>query len=129
MLERKVLDFLISPSFVKGDLGGFQKVKEQSKTAKKHPMETEIQQFLLKRDVDINNASRLLYIVSIMANFLIFCSIKEHAKLPNIRQEEDKADENRMEKLDHPYKLFFTFLTAKLHFPGRSERKQRIPHT
>ena len=62
-------------------------------------METEIQQFLLKRDVDIDNASRLLYIVSIMANFLIFRSIKEHAKLPNIRQEEDKADENRMEKL------------------------------
>ena len=99
MLERKVLDFLISPSFVKGDLGGFQKVKEQSKTAKKHPMETEIQQFLLKRDVDIDNAPRLLYIVSIMANFLIFRSIKKHAKLPNIRQEEDKADENRMEKL------------------------------
>lgn len=76
-----------------------ERIKKQSKTAKKHPMETEIREFLLKRDVDINNASGVLYIISIMANFLIFRSIKEHSDLPNIRLEEDKADENRMEKL------------------------------
>lgn len=76
-----------------------ERIKKQSQTAKKHPMETEIREFLLKRDVDINNASGLLYIISIMANFLIFRSIKEHSDLPNIRPEEDKADENRMEKL------------------------------
>ncbi|MBW2568029.1 MAG: hypothetical protein JRD93_01325 [Deltaproteobacteria bacterium] len=76
-----------------------EKIKKQSKTAKKHPMETKIHQFLLKRDVDLNNASGLLYIVSMMANFLIFRSIKEHSDLPNIRPEEDKADEKRMEKL------------------------------
>ena len=76
-----------------------ERVKKQSETAKEHPMKTEIQQFLLKRNVDIDNASGLLYVVSIMANFLIFRSIKEHSDLPNIRPEEDKADEKRMEKL------------------------------
>ena len=76
-----------------------ERAKKQSQMAKKHPMKTEIREFLLKRDVDINNASGLLYIVSMMANFLIFRSIKEHSELPNIRPEEAKADENRMEKL------------------------------
>ncbi len=74
-------------------------VKKRSKMAKKHPMRTEIQEFLLKRHVDINNASRLLYLVSMMANFLIFRSIKEHSNLPDICPEDNKADENRMEKL------------------------------
>ncbi|MDI6688723.1 MAG: hypothetical protein QME06_10945, partial [Desulfobacterales bacterium] len=72
---------------------------KQSQIAEKHPMRREIKEFLLKRDVDINNASGLLYIASMMANFLIFRSIKEYSGLPNIQPEENKADENRMEKL------------------------------
>jgi len=76
-----------------------ERAKNQSQTAKKHPMTTEIKGFLLKRDIDINNASGLLYIVSIMANFLIFRSINEHSELPDIQPQENKVDENRMEKL------------------------------
>jgi len=76
-----------------------ERAKKQSQMAEKHPMRREIKEFLLKRDVDINNASGLLYIVSMMANFLIFRSIKEHCELPDIQPEENKVDENRMEKL------------------------------
>ena len=76
-----------------------ERIKKQSQIVEKHPMKTEIREFLLKRDVDINKSSGLLYIVSMMANFLIFRSIKKHSELPNIRPEEAKSDENRMEKL------------------------------
>ena len=66
---------------------------------KKHPMWKEIQAFLQKRGMTIDESCRLLYIVSMMAGFLIYRSIKEQAKLPVIRPEEEKADESRMEKL------------------------------
>jgi hypothetical protein len=66
---------------------------------RKHPMWNEIQAFLEKRGMTIDESSRLLYIVSMMAGFLNYRSIKEQGKLPVIRPEEEKADENRMEKL------------------------------
>jgi hypothetical protein len=66
---------------------------------RKHPMWREIQKFLEKRGITIDKSRGLLYIVSMMAGFLIYRSIKEQAKLPVIRPEEDKADESRMEKL------------------------------
>jgi hypothetical protein len=66
---------------------------------RKHPMWSEIQAFLEKRGMTIDESCRLLYIVSMMAGFLIYRSIKEQAKLPVIRPEEEKADESRMEKL------------------------------
>jgi hypothetical protein len=66
---------------------------------KKHPMWKEIQKFLEKRGMTSDESCRLLYIVSMMAGFLIYRSIKEQAKLPVIRPEEEKADESRMENL------------------------------
>lgn len=66
---------------------------------RRHPMWREIQKFLEKRGIMIDKSRGLLYIVSMMAGFLIYRSIKEQAKLPVIRPEEDKADESRMEKL------------------------------
>jgi hypothetical protein len=47
----------------------------------------------------IDESRGLLYIVSMMAGFLLYRSIKEQSKLPVIRPEEEKADESRMEKL------------------------------
>jgi len=66
---------------------------------RKHPMWREIQEFLEKRGITIDESQWLLYIVSMMAGFLTYRSIKEQAKLPVIRPEEEKADESRMEKL------------------------------
>lgn len=66
---------------------------------RKHPMWSEIQAFLEKRGMTIDESCRLLYIVSMMTGFLIYRSIKEQGKLPVIRPEEEKADESRMEKL------------------------------
>ena len=66
---------------------------------RRHPMWREIQEFLEKRGVTIDESRGLLYIVSMMAGFLMYRSIKEQAKLPVIRPEEEKVDESRMEKL------------------------------
>lgn len=66
---------------------------------RRHPMWREIQEFIEKRGMTIDESRGLLYIVSMMAGFLFYRSIKEQAKLPVIRPEEEKADESRMEKL------------------------------
>lgn len=66
---------------------------------KRHPMREEIRAFLKKRGVAMDKASGLLYIVSMMAGFLTYRSIKEHTQLPVIGPEEDKADEGRIETL------------------------------
>jgi len=62
-------------------------------------MRREIQAFLEKRRVAMDESFELLYIVSMMASFLIYRSIKEQTQLPVIRPEEEKADESRMERL------------------------------
>jgi hypothetical protein len=64
-----------------------------------HPMWKEIQEFLEKRGITIDESRGLLYTVSMMAGFLMYRFIKEQAKLPVIRPEEEKADEDRMDKL------------------------------
>ena len=66
---------------------------------RRHPMWREIQECIEKRGITIDESQWLLYIVSMMAGFLTYRSIKEQAKLPVIRPEEEKADESRMEKL------------------------------
>lgn len=66
---------------------------------RRHPMWREIREFIGKRGMTIDESRGLLYTVAMMAGFLIYRSIKEEAKLPVIRPEEEKADENRMEKL------------------------------
>jgi len=66
---------------------------------RRHPMWKEIQEFIEKRGMTIDESRGLLYIVSMMAGFLMYRFIKEQAKLPVIRPEEEKADESRMEKL------------------------------
>lgn len=66
---------------------------------RKHPMWTEIRAFIEKRGVAIDALRELLYIVSLMAGFLMRRAIREEAKLPVIHSEEEKADESRMEKL------------------------------
>jgi hypothetical protein len=64
-----------------------------------HPMREEIGAFLKKRRVAMDKASGLLYIVSLMASFLIHRSIKKHTQLPVISPDEEKADENRVQRL------------------------------
>ena len=66
---------------------------------KQHPMNKEISAFLKKRRVPMDKASGLLYIVSLMASFLIHRSIKKHTQLPVISPDEEKGDENRVERL------------------------------
>jgi hypothetical protein len=66
---------------------------------RRHPMWREIQECIEKRGITIDESRGILYIVSMMAGFLVYRSIKEQAKLPVIRPEEEKADESRMEKL------------------------------
>ncbi|MFA4919139.1 MAG: hypothetical protein WC581_07800 [Thermodesulfovibrionales bacterium] len=72
---------------------------EFNEEIRRHPMWREIQEFIEKRGVTIDESRGLLYIVSMMAGFLFYRSIKEQAKLPVVRPEEEKADESRMEKL------------------------------
>jgi hypothetical protein len=66
---------------------------------RQHPMKEEISAFLKKRRVAMDEASGLLYIVSLMASFLIYRSIKKHTELPVISPDEEKADQNRVERL------------------------------
>ncbi len=66
---------------------------------RRHPMREEIRAFLQKRRIAMNKASGLLYVVSLLASFLIHRSIKKHVQLPVISPEEDKADEDRLERL------------------------------
>ena len=91
---------------------------------RKHPMWREIQAFLEKRGITIDESRGLLYIVSMMAGFLMYRSIKEQAKLPVIRPEEEKADESRMEKLGrvleyecHQLHIEFQEIISELVFP------------
>lgn len=70
-----------------------------AKELKRHPMREEIRAFLEKRHIATNKASGLLHVVSLLASFLIHRSVKKHIQLPVISPEEDKADENRSERL------------------------------
>ena len=65
----------------------------------RHPMREAIRAFLKKRHVAVDNASGLLYIVSLMASFLTHRLIKKHTQLPVISPDEEKADDNRLERL------------------------------
>jgi hypothetical protein len=69
------------------------------KELKRHPMRKEIQAFLKKRRIAVNKASGLLYVVSLLTSFFVHRSIKKNIQLPVISPEEDKADENRLERL------------------------------
>jgi hypothetical protein len=91
---------------------------------RRHPMWREIQAFIEKRGLTIDESRGLLYIVSMMAGFLNYRSIKEQAKLPVIRPEEEKADESRMEKLGrvleyecHQLHIEFQEVISELVFP------------
>lgn len=64
-----------------------------------HPMWKEIQEFLGKRGIQVDRSRTLLYVVSMMSGFLIYRFIKDQAKLPILRPNEEKADESRMDKL------------------------------
>ncbi|NWF75954.1 MAG: hypothetical protein HXY53_05185 [Nitrospirae bacterium] len=72
---------------------------EFNEEIKRHPMWMKIQAFIEKRGMMIDEVQGLLYIVSMMAGFLISRFIKEKANLPVIHPEEIKDDESRMEKL------------------------------
>jgi len=91
---------------------------------RRHPMWREIQEFIEKRGMTIDESRGLLYIVFMMAGFLSYRSIKEQAKLPVIRPEEEKADESRMEKLGRVLEyecrqrhIEFQEVTSELVFP------------
>lgn len=65
----------------------------------RHPLREEIRTFLEKRHIAMTKASGLLYIVSLLAGFLVHRTIRKHVQLPVLSPEEDKADENRLERL------------------------------
>ena len=101
---------------------------------RKHPMWSEIQAFLEKRGMTIDESCRLLYIVSMMAGFLIYRSIKEQGKLPVIRPEEEKADKRRMEKLGmvleyecRQLHIEFQEVVSELVFPMAGEKALKEP--
>lgn len=101
---------------------------------RKHPMWSEIQAFLEKRGMTIDESCRLLYIVSMMAGFLIYRSIKEQGKLPVIRPEEEKADESRMEKLSmvlgyecRQLHIEFQEVVSELVFPMAGKKALKEP--
>jgi len=75
------------------------KKQEFGEAVRGHPMSDEIRAFLKKRRVAMDKASGLLYVMSLMASFLIHRSIRKHAQLPVISPDEEKADENRLERL------------------------------
>ena len=101
---------------------------------RRHPMWREIQAFIEKRGITIDESRGLLYIVSMMAGFLIYRSIKEQAKLPVIRPEEEKADESRMEKLGRVLEyecrqlhIEFQEVISELVFPMAGKKALREP--
>jgi hypothetical protein len=101
---------------------------------RRHPMWSEIQAFLRKRSITIDESCMLLYIVSMMAGFLIYRFIKEQAKLPVIRPEEEKADESRMEKLGRVLEyecsqlhIQFQEILDELVFPMAGKKALREP--
>ena len=67
---------------------------------RRHPMREEIRAFLQKRRIAMNKAYGLLYVVSLLTSFLIHHSIKKRVQLPVISPEEDKADEDRLKRLE-----------------------------
>ncbi len=94
------LGFKVHPEFLK-ELKAKKEERHRGFRAemRRHPMRREIRAFLEKRGVTMDESSGLLYIVSMMASFLIYRSIKEHTQLPVIRPDEEKADGSRMERL------------------------------
>ncbi len=72
---------------------------ELEQALRRHPMEKEIRAFLKKRRLKTHKASGLLHMVTLMASFLTYRSIKNHAQLPVLNPEEEKADRNRVERI------------------------------
>ncbi len=75
------------------------KQRELEQGLDRHPMKQEIRAFLKKRSVATDEASGLLYVISLIASFLVYLAIKKHGQLPGIRKEEDEADKKRFERL------------------------------
>lgn len=85
-----------------GEKSRLKKEKRQGELERalgQHPMRKEVLEFLKKRRAPTNEASRLLYLISMMASFLLYRSIGEGAQLPVIRREEEEADRNRVERI------------------------------
>lgn len=66
---------------------------------KNNPMRRDMKAFLKKRNVRIDKAQGILFLISVMVNFLIYDSIKKFLKLPGISREADQADNARMSML------------------------------
>jgi hypothetical protein len=91
---------------------------------RRHPMMEEIRAFLQKRRIATNKASGLLYVVSLLTSFLIHHSIKRRVQLPVISPEEDKADEDRLKRLERvleyecqQFRIEFEEIMNELLFP------------
>lgn len=70
-------------------------LKEQEEE-KRNPMYRDMRLFLKKRNIRMEKASTLLYVISVMVSFMMHNVIRKFLKLPGISPEEDKADEDRM---------------------------------
>lgn len=64
-----------------------------------HPIKVETWAFLKKRNLEMEEASRFLYIVSILVNFFVYRTTKQRFQLPTVRPEEEENDENRLEAI------------------------------
>ena len=91
---------------------------------RRHPMREEIRAFLQKRRIAMNKAYGLLYVVSLLTSFLIHHSIKKRVQLPVISPEEDKADEDRLKRLERvleyecqQFRIEFEEIMNELLFP------------
>jgi hypothetical protein len=76
-----------------------EKIRREFEEEKRYPVKRKIRSFLKKRSITEDQAAVLLSVISMMASFLIYRSIREQSQLPIINPEEEKKDENRMEWL------------------------------
>ena len=82
-------------------MGKKSRLKKEREVEKKmtSPLSVAARPFLEKRRVTVDQASRLLHLVSVMVNFLLYRSIREHIQLPSVRPDEQEADKDRMEAI------------------------------
>jgi hypothetical protein len=76
-----------------------EKRQHQMEEAIKKPVETETKTFLRMHGVDEEKGATLVFLVSMIVNFMIYRSIKAGVQLPSVRPNEEELDENRLEGL------------------------------
>jgi hypothetical protein len=75
------------------------KKQRQIEESIKKPVEKETKAFLRMYGVDEEKGATLVFLVSMIVNFMIYRSIKAGLQLPSVRPNEEELDENRLEGL------------------------------